>query len=122
MYNVILIAKETLTRSLIGAQLMEEGFEVTGAASIAEAAAQVNTQGISPHLVIVDASEQDLSPKTVRLLSGLCPQTPLLLIHGTSDSPSQLNWQGKICRLARPLTVGHVVDAVQRLLQGFSPL
>jgi DNA-binding NtrC family response regulator len=114
--NVLLVVGDRVTRSLIGAQLKEEGFEVTGASGIKEATLQLHNLKIKPDLLIIDALEQDLAQNTLDLLAGLCPQAPLILVHGAADYPSHLNWPGKVCGLARPVTIGQVVATVKRLL------
>ncbi len=115
MTYVLVIARHRLTRSLIGAQLKEEGFEVMGFATIMEAAFQLTELGVRPDLLIVDTLEQALDQKTIDLLGKVCPETPLILIHGACDYPSQLKWQAKRYKLAKPVTIGQIVGKVKEL-------
>ena len=115
MYCILVIAQDRLTRSLLGAQLKEEGFEVIGSATVIEAALQLKDWRISPDLVIIDTLEQDFSQNATDPLSQLCAKVPLLLIHGASDYPSRLRWQAKTHGLAKPVTIGQIVEKVNQL-------
>lgn len=112
---MVIIAQDRLTRSFLGAQLKEEGFEVTGSATITGAILQLRELGIRPALIIIDTLEQHFAPETTELLGKICSGTPLLLIHGACDYPSQLKWQAERYELAKPLTIGQIVDKVKEL-------
>ena len=72
--HVLVIARERLTRSLIGAQLEAEGFEFIGSADIVKAISQLRRRGIEPKVVVIDALRQRFSQEIVDFLfrQGLC--------------------------------------------------
>ena len=90
MGYILVIAQDWLTRSLIAAQLEEEGYEVSGSATVMGAALQLRELGIRPELIIIEALEQDFSQRAIDLLGMACEQTSLILIHGACDYPFRL--------------------------------
>ena len=113
---ILVIAQDRLTRSLIGAQLKEESFEVLGFESVTQAASQLTELQVNPALLIVDTLELNLEQKAIDLLGKICPRAPLMLIHGACDRPGQLRWTAERYELARPLTIGQIVDKVKDLV------
>ena len=116
MNYVLIIASNWLTRSLIGAQLKEEGFEVIASATFAEAVSQLAQLQIIPGLLIIETLELDIDQKAIDWLSKICPRACLIIIRGAWDYPSQLRWSGSTCDLKKPLTIGQIVDKVKDIL------
>ena len=112
MNYVPIIAGNWLTRSLIGAQLKEEGFEVMASATLRGAVSQLVQLRIRPDLLILESLEVNINQKAIDLLGRVCPSAPLIIIRGAWDCPSQLRWAGVTCELRKPLTIGQIVDYV----------
>ncbi len=105
-----------MERAYIGAQLIEEGFEVEGSANLVQSVNDIKERKIRPELVIIDSKDQSFDEEILRVLGRLIPGVPLLLIQGAWDSPPNLEWNGKVLKLNRPVTVGQVVDKVKELI------
>jgi len=113
---IFIISNYSLTRSLLGAQFREEGFAVTGSASLAAAVAQLSGLQIVPSLIIIETLGLDMPANALELLGQMCRGVPLLLISGAGDRPAHLTWKGASCRLTRPLTIGQIVARGQESL------
>ena len=113
--QVLIIAGSWKTRALIGAQLKEEGFEVTGSDSFESAVAQLEQSGIKPRLLIVESTEIAIDRKAIALLGEMCQGLPLILICGAWDCPSQLEWKGAIHQLTKPTTIGQIVEKAKEV-------
>ena len=117
MSNIILIvSKDRLTRALIAAQLKEEGFEVIGSASIMGAVSRLTELLATPALLIIESLELDMEQKAIDHLNRICPGAAYLLIHGACDQPLQLRWTGVLYELAKPLSIGQIVDKVKKII------
>ena len=112
----MIISKDRLERAYIGAQLIEEGFEVEGSANLIQGVSDIRERKIRPELVIIDASDQDFDKEIVRVLYRLIPDVPLLLIHGAWDNPQTLDWAAGVTKLTRPVTVVQVVGKVKEVM------
>jgi DNA-binding response OmpR family regulator len=112
--HVLVIAGSWLTRALIGAQLTEEGFEVTGSDTFDSAVSQLEQSKIKPRLLIVETTEITMDSNAIPLLDEICYGVPLILICGAWHCP-QLRWTGAIHRLMKPITIGQIVDKVKEV-------
>lgn len=112
----MIISKDRLERAYIGAQLIEEGFEVEGSANLIQGARDIREGKIRPELVIIDTRDQDFDKEIVRVLYRLIPDVPLLLIQGAWDNPQTLDWAAGVSKLTRPVTVGQVVEKVKEVM------
>jgi len=116
MHFILIVAYDLLFRSLLGAQLKEEGFEVLGVATLDEAVLQLGEVGTIPSLLIMESKELGIDQKALDLLGRICAEVPLLLIHGAWDKPSQLKWAAGIYELVKPLSLGQIVEKAKELL------
>jgi DNA-binding NtrC family response regulator len=116
MYKVMIIAGEWLVRAYIGAQLREDGFDINSASTVVEAIRQVREWKTEPDMVVLDSRGQIFEKELFSILNNLCPNSPLILIHGAWDSPEILDWKPKVYRLARPIAVGQIVEKVKELV------
>ena len=113
--QVLIIASSWQTRALIGAQLREEGFEVTGSDTFENDVSQLEQSRIRPRLVIVESTEMAMDQNAIDLLNETCRGAPLMLICGAWDCPSQLKWTGAIHRLTKATTIGQIVEKVREV-------
>ena len=113
---ILIIASNLSTRSLLGAQLKEEGFEALGAAALDEAVLLLGKVGEPPSLVVMDTQELEIEQKAFDLLALICAEVPLLLIHGAWDKPAQLKWKARVHELAKPRSIGEIVAEVKKML------
>jgi DNA-binding NtrC family response regulator len=113
--HVLVIAGSWSTRALIGAQLKEEGFEVTGSDTFESAVSQLEQSKIKPRLLVVESTEIAIDQKAISLLDEMCHGAPLILICGAWDCPSQLRWTGAMHELRKPITIGQIVEKVKEL-------
>jgi len=113
--QVLIIAGGWQTRALIGAQLKEEGFEVTGSDTFESAISQLEQSRIRPRLLIVESTEIAIDHKAIARLDEMCHGAPLILICGAWDCPSQLEWTGVIHQLTKPTTIGQIVEKAKEL-------
>lgn len=112
--QVLVIAGSWTTRALIGAQLAEEGFEVTGSDTFESAVSQLEQSRIKPRLLIVESTNIIINSKAIAHLDEISHGAPLILICGAWDCP-QLIWTGAIHRLVRPTTIGQIVEKVKEV-------
>jgi DNA-binding NtrC family response regulator len=117
MEKVIVIAADRLVRAYLGAQLEEAGFEVWRSPGIIEASRTVREWRAKPGLVVIDSKDLDFRQDLVNILNRLCPDAPLLLVHGRWDNPETLGWTGGMYKLSRPLSVGQVVDQARDIFE-----
>jgi DNA-binding NtrC family response regulator len=118
--DVLLVAAERKQRSLLLAELQEAGYDVVSMPGLRYALRALHPRRVEPRLILVDEEgDPDATPGYVEQIPGLVPGTPLLLVAGAFGMAA---WQPLRDRnveiLNRPLTVGNVVDAVRRRLQG----
>ena len=104
--HVLVISGNRSTRALIGAQLKEEGFEVTGSDTFESAVSQLGQSGIKPRLLIIESAEIAMERQAIALLDEICQGAPLIVICGSWDCSSQLKWTGAIHELRKPMTIG----------------
>ena len=116
VHFISIIAPGSLTRSLIGAQLKEEGFAVLGSATLEEAASQLSEVGSVPSLLVIESQGLEIDQRALDALGRICAEVPLLIIHGAWDKPSQLKWKAKVYELVRPMSIGEIVQEVKKIL------
>jgi DNA-binding NtrC family response regulator len=112
--QVLVIASSWQTRALIGAQLTEEGFEVTGSETFESAVSQLEQSKIKPRLLIVESTEITIDQKAIALLDEICRGAPLVLICGAWECP-ELEWTGAIHQLTKPTTIGQIAEKVKEV-------
>ncbi len=106
---IYLIAKNWRERTLIRAQLMEEGYDVDGLEGLEDL-----VEGRKPDLIIFNTLDQPSPKEGISRLRDLYPTTPLLVIAGTLEA--EMEGIG-IIPLHRPLSIGDLCQRVRSLLR-----
>jgi len=115
--EILLIAADWQLRTLVRAQLLEEGFDVRALPSLEIALAHLLRSGGQPRLTIVDTQGLQVEARQLSDLWRLTGQTPLILCGRTSGggalaqedlSPAEV--------LLRPFRVGDLVAQVRKVL------
>jgi len=117
MSEIILVAREWKARTLLRAQLLEEGYEVTALRTIEEAMMLLCRGMVRPRLIILDTIGQSLKEPMLTDLQALAGNAPILVCTGPFDL-ARLDFEevGLTNLLVRPFTVGDVVNAVCEIL------
>lgn len=117
MKEIILIAREWKTRSLLRAQLLGESYEVTALRTIEEATMLLSRGMVRPRLIILDTLGQSLKEPFPVDLQALADDAPILICTGPFDL-DQLDFEEADFTnvLVRPFAVGDVVNAVREVL------
>ena len=117
-YDLLLVARDWRTRAYTLAELKERGHEVTAVPGVKFAIEVLERGQLAPPVVILDVHDDpDASPAAVDRLLALAPGKPLVLIVGVHQRSS---WE-RVGReaaawLIRPVSIGDVVAAVERLI------
>jgi DNA-binding response OmpR family regulator len=115
--EILLIAADWQFRTLVRAQLLEEGLSVRSLPSLEVALADLLRGGEQPQLTILDVEEPHTEVRQLRDLWQLTNQAPLLLCGGILNRallerddlpPAQV--------LLRPFRVGDIVERARELL------
>lgn len=106
---LLIIAKEALTRALLGAELQEEGYDVIGAGSIQEALQLMS----KPDILFIDLLGQDM--RAIELLNAVYGSIPLVLCSGPFDPPFQYEWKGEKYQLTKPITIGQIAEKIKEV-------
>lgn len=110
--RVLLIQEEWPARSLLKAELEEDGREVLGADTIATALSLATARGFRPDVIVLDTVGLSASLADVEALQFLRGSSPLILLLSTQqESPLAVRLQPSAI-LHRPFTVGDVVAAL----------
>ena len=116
--EIALIMKDWQERAFIRAQLIEEGYEVTGIETIQKAIARLCQGTLEPHLIILDTSGQDLDDKFLADLRALTGNAPIIVCSGPYDLAGFDPQGAKPNRvLVRPFTVRELVEAVETVCE-----
>jgi DNA-binding response OmpR family regulator len=111
--QLLLVLQNRALRSLIGAELLEEGYGVRGLETLEEALSLMGSDRIRPALVILDTLEQ---PLTLASLDSLPADLPLLVLTGPLDPGGPLLADRPLTRLLRkPFTIRELVDAADKI-------
>jgi DNA-binding response OmpR family regulator len=114
---ILLIAADWRFRTLIRAQLLEEGFEVSAWPSLEYALAHLLRGGEPPQLIILDVEGIEINARVVADVWQLASQAPLVVCAG-AYSQAQLGQDGfpPAQVLLRPFRVEDVVQQVWNVL------
>ena len=117
--DVLLVAADWQSRTLLLAELQEAGYSVIAAPALRHAYRALIGRKVHPRLILLDVTgDQDATPPYVEQLRELAPGSPLIVLVGAYDLAA---WQPLEDRVAgflrRPLKVGDVVELVQRHLR-----
>jgi hypothetical protein len=110
---VWLIDPDHWPRALLRAELIERGLDAVGFRSIDEAILRLAVeQQRRPRLVLVNLTGQELTAAAVALLSS--GGVPVVGVAGAQDTSGERLGLTEVLR--RPLSLGEIADAVERLL------
>jgi len=118
--DVLLIAADWQSRTLVLAELQEAGYSVIAAPALRHAYRALLGRRVHPSVIVLDVvGDEDATPGSVEQLLELAPGSRLVLLSGAYDEE---DWQPIHERAAdnmhRPMSVGQVVEAVRRHLGG----
>lgn len=115
--RIAIVASAWLPRVLLRAELEEAGHEVTGYESLTDGIVPLRMGLQALDLVIFDTLGADLDASRLRELRLAAGPTPVLILTGHYDA-GRLDFEalGFPHRLVRPVFVGSVVEAAERLL------
>ena len=118
--DVLLIAADWQSRTLVLAELREAGYLVIAAPGLRHAYRSLLGRRVRPKVIVLDVSgDEEATPGYVEQIPELAPGTALLLLVGTGEAAAWQSLQDRGAEiLRRPLTVGEVVEAVRRRLTG----
>jgi len=116
--DVLLIAADRQSRTLVLAELQEAGYSVIATPALRYAFRALLGRRVHPEVIVLDVSgDEEATPGYVEQLPELAPGSPMILLAGALDLAA---WQPLRDRVAgflrRPLRVGDVVEAVRRSL------
>jgi CheY-like chemotaxis protein len=116
--DLLLVAADLEERRLLFAQLREAGYSVMSVPGVRYAIRAVAMRLVAPRLILVDIhADEHATPEAIDSLRTLAVGIPLMLIVGavSTEDWEQLR-SGGVALLRRPITLGQVVEAVQRAL------
>jgi len=118
--DVLLIAGRWRERALLRAELLEGGYRVTALPTLPLALRAVESEWLHPALVVLDVTADTRArPDLVRELARQLRGAAIVLLVGACDVDSFASVREEVAIwLRRPLRVGSVVAAVERLSEG----
>jgi DNA-binding response OmpR family regulator len=116
--EILLIAADWRLRTLVRAQLLEEGYSVWAFPSLEIALADLIRSGEQPRLTILDTQGIDLDRRALSDLGRLTEGVPLILCEGVFSRVEQ-SQEGMLPAqvLLRPFRVGDLVAQVRKVLE-----
>jgi CheY-like chemotaxis protein len=116
--DVLLIAADLGERRLLYGELLEAGYEVLPVPGMALALGRLLQHSVEPRLVLLDAHEDpEATPQAVRYLLTLAPGIPLVPVLGSINRDQWEPIADQVAALlVRPITIGKIIEAVQRIL------
>ena len=113
--DVLLVAADWQSRTLVLAELQEAGYSVTAAPTLRHAYRALLGRRVHPKLIVLDVSgDEDATPPAVENLLALAPGSPMILLVGALDLAAWHVLQDRVAELLRrPLRVGDVVETVR---------
>ena len=115
--QVLLAGKDWQARTLLRAQLIEEGVSVEAYETVAEALAQLALRSVPPALLIADTSASDYPSADVECLANWAGRIPVWVIASHSSSVKcGLEGRGFEKVLLRPVDMGLLVQQIQQRL------
>lgn len=112
MPTVFIIGEDWKLRGAVRAELLEQGIEALGFASLGDAARHAEA-GAGPDLVVLDAPTANVSSPAAASLTRNAAL--LAVVSGISDTP-QLPPRAVVMR--RPVRVSEIVLCVRQMLEG----
>lgn len=112
---ILIISVNLLFRALVGAELMEKGYDVEGVDALIDT--RERTRSKMPKLILVEAQGQNFDPPSLATLQELGKKSIVFVCAGAYDM-SQVNFArfGVEHIATKPLTVGEIVAEVVKLV------
>lgn len=118
MKKILVIIKDWKTRSLLAAELQEEGYQTFLTEDIRDAIVALRTARVKPALVILDTLGQDVNPDLLGELHTLVGSVPWLICTGALGPISPSDLPGPFHHfLTRPVSIGTIIDRAKQLLR-----
>ena len=117
--ELLLIARDWQSRTLLLAELQEAGYEVNAQDGLNRGLAAMASPHAPVTLIVIDLFEDPAgSPDTLQALMRLVPEVPVVLIAGTYQAPGSGAPDSSriVAMLHRPVSVGEIVNEVRRIL------
>jgi DNA-binding NtrC family response regulator len=116
--DVLLIAADLNERRLVYGELLEAGYDVLPLPGMAAALGTLLQHSVAPRLVLVDVQgDEHATPQSVRQLLALAPGVPSIVLVGAINRAVWQPIESQVTALlARPITVGKIVETVQAAL------
>jgi DNA-binding NtrC family response regulator len=114
--SVWIVDSQHWPRACLRAELIERGYDAVGFEEIDQALAAMTSAGRPrPRVIVVELRDQGLTPSILELLAD--SKVPAIALAGTLELNHRLvrdfNWTAL---LKRPVTLGSVADAIERVL------
>ncbi len=114
---ILIISVNLQFRALVGAELMEKGYDVEGVDTIPDSLRVWAKKGKAPELILIEARGQNFTESSLALLAELDQKSILLVCAGPYDV-AQVDFArfGVQHIVTKPLTVGEIVAETVRLV------
>lgn len=114
--RIIIVSTDRLFRGLVGAELIERGYEVEGVNSLVDAFNLVSGEERPPDLVLLEARGQDFDRASLLALRELLKKSVILVCAGPYDQ-AQVDFAGLGLKhiAVKPLTIGELVEKAASL-------
>ena len=118
MSQILIAGKDWQSRSLLRAQLLEEGFDVEALETVREAVALLQSARRVPELLVADLSQSDDPSGDVEALAASSGKVPIWIIASRSFiAEKSLRGRGFEMIFLRPVDLGELVDQVKQRLE-----
>ena len=117
--DVLLIAADWQSRTLVLAELQEAGYSVIAAPALRHAYRALLGRRIHPKVIVLDVSgDEEATPEYIEQLLELAPGSRLVLLTGAYDAEDWRPVQGRAAKsLRKPMSVGEVVETVRLIAE-----
>jgi CheY-like chemotaxis protein len=116
--QILIAGKDWQARTLLRAQLLEEGFEVEAHETIPDALAALGSGTKHPDLFVADISASDDPSGDVEALTAWSREVPIWIIASQAFIIEKgLRGRGFEMILLRPVDLGELVDQIKRRLE-----
>jgi DNA-binding response OmpR family regulator len=118
MQTILIISKDGKTRSLLAAQLKEEGYQTFLAEDVQDAFKAVKDPEGKPDLILLDTFLVNVDSVSLDQLHAQGGNIPLLICSGANDPLRSYPPSGAFCHfLHRPVSIEEVVKKAKQLLR-----
>jgi DNA-binding NtrC family response regulator len=114
MQTVLIISKDWKFRTLLAAQLQEEGCQTFSVEDIQDAFQALKAHQAHTHIIILDTLQIDLDPAVLDSLHLQSGDIPLLICAGAADSVDRS--KPFCCFLQRPISISGIVEQAKKIL------